>query len=144
MYHCFHFFSHLFAMNWWWTDAMILIFWKLNFKPAFSLSSFTLIERLFSSSSFSAIRVVSFAYLRLLIFLLAILIPACESSLNLGWENNQVNHLSPFRLKQGVLPCSLFLGKFASVSPFSFILCVDFCRGMDKTAVSPSLDRVVL
>ena len=54
-------------------DAMILILWMLSFKPAFSLSSLTLIKRLFSSSSLSAIRVVSSAYLRLLIFLLAIL-----------------------------------------------------------------------
>ena len=46
--------------------AMILIFWKLSFKPTFSLSSFTFIKRLFSSSSLSAIRVVSSAYLRLL------------------------------------------------------------------------------
>ena len=58
-------------------DAMILVFWMLCLKPTFSLSSFTLIKRLFSSSSFSAIRVVSSAYLRLLIFLPAILIPAC-------------------------------------------------------------------
>ena len=48
-------------------------------KPTFSLSSFTFIKRLFSSSSFSAIRVVSSAYLSL-IFLLAILIPACAYS----------------------------------------------------------------
>ena len=54
-------------------DAMILVF-MLNFKPAFSLSSFTLINRLFSSSLLSAIRVVSFVYLRLLIFLPAVLI----------------------------------------------------------------------
>ena len=39
-------------------------------------SSFTFIKRLFSSSSLSAIRVVSSAYLRLLIFLPSILIPA--------------------------------------------------------------------
>ena len=52
-------------------DAMILVFWILNFKSVFSLSSFTFIRRLFSSSSLSAIRVVSSAYLRLLIFLLA-------------------------------------------------------------------------
>ena len=52
----------------------------MNFKPAFSLSSLILIKRLFSSPSLSAIRVVSSAYLRLLIFLLAILIPACDSS----------------------------------------------------------------
>jgi len=61
-------------------DAMILIFYMLSFKPAFSFSSFTFIKKLFSSSSLSAIRVVSSAYLRLLIFLLAILIPACDSS----------------------------------------------------------------
>ena len=52
----------------------------LSFKPAFSLSCFTFIKRLFSSSSLYAIRVVSLAYLRLMIFLLVILIPACASS----------------------------------------------------------------
>ena len=61
-------------------DAMILVFWMLSFKPTFSLSSFTFIKRLFSSSPLSAIMVVSSAYLRLLIFLPAILIPACVSS----------------------------------------------------------------
>ena len=61
-------------------DAMIFVFWMLSFKPTFSLSSFTFINRLFSSSSLSAIRVVSSAYLRLLIFLPAILVPACASS----------------------------------------------------------------
>ena len=39
-------------------DAMILIFWILSFKLAFSLSSFTLFKRLFSSSSLLDIRVV--------------------------------------------------------------------------------------
>ena len=53
-------------------DAMIFVFCMLSFKPTFSVSSFTFIKRLFSSSSFSAIRVVSSAYLRLLIPLLAI------------------------------------------------------------------------
>ena len=52
----------------------------LSFKPTFSLSSFTFIKRLFSSSSLFAIRVVSSAYLRLLIFSPAILILACASS----------------------------------------------------------------
>ena len=61
-------------------DAMILIFWMLSFKPDFSLSSFTFIKRLFNSSSLSAIRVVSSAYLRLLKFLPEILIPASVSS----------------------------------------------------------------
>ena len=58
----------------------VFIFWTLNFKPAFSFFSFTFIKRLFSYSALSAIRVVSFAYLRLLIFLLAIFIPACALS----------------------------------------------------------------
>ena len=61
-------------------DALILIFWMLSFKSASSLSSFTFIKRLYSSSSLSAIRVVSSAYLRLLIFFSAILILACASS----------------------------------------------------------------
>ena len=56
-------------------DAMILVFQMLSFKPAFSFSSFTFIKKLFSSSSVSVIRVVSFVHLRLLIFLLATLIP---------------------------------------------------------------------
>ena len=52
-----------------------------SFKPDLSLSSFTLIKRLFSSPSLSAIRVVSSAYLRLLLlFLLPILTPAYNSS----------------------------------------------------------------
>ena len=52
----------------------------LSFKPAFSLSSFILIKKLFSSSSLSAIRVISPAYLRLMVFLLEILTPTCDSS----------------------------------------------------------------
>ena len=60
-------------------DAMTLVFRMLSFNPDFSVSSFIFIKRLFSSSLLSAIRVVSSAYLRLLIFLLAILIPAYAS-----------------------------------------------------------------
>ena len=56
-----------------------LTFRMLSFKPTFSLFSFTFFKRLFSSSSLSAINVMSSAYLRLLIFLPAILIPACAS-----------------------------------------------------------------
>ena len=73
--HYFHFFPFYLP----WSDGSRchdLSFWMLSFKSAFSLSSFTFIK---SSSSFSAIRMVSSAYL-LLIFLLSILIPACASS----------------------------------------------------------------
>ena len=58
-------------------DVMILVFWMLSFKPTFSLSTFTFLKRFFSSS-LSAIRVVSSAYLRLLIFL-----PTCQEQMNL-------------------------------------------------------------
>ena len=77
VWQCFHCFLIYFP----WSDGTRchdLCF--LNFKPTFWLSTFTFIKRLFSSSSLSAIRVVSSAYLRLLILLPAILIPACASS----------------------------------------------------------------
>ena len=67
--------SHLFAMRWWdqmpWPSFSECWVWS----QLFSLSSFTFIKRLFSSSSLFAKRVVSSAYLRLLILLPAILIP---------------------------------------------------------------------
>ena len=83
-------------------DAMILVFCMLSFKPTFSLSCFTLIKRHFSSSSFSAIRVVSPAYLRLLIFLLAILIPASASS-----NPAFLNMYSAYKLNKQVIIYSL-------------------------------------
>ena len=52
----------------------------LSFKPEFSLSSFTFIKKLLSFFLLSARRVVASAYLRLLIFLPATLIPAYASS----------------------------------------------------------------
>ena len=101
-------------------DALIFIFWMLSFKPAFSLSSFTFIKRLFSSS-LSAIRVVSSAYLRLLIFLPAILIPAWASSslaffmmyseykLNIQGDNIQPWH-TPFQIwNQSMVPCLVLI-----------------------------------
>ena len=82
----------------------------------FHFFSFSFIKRLFISSSLSAIRVVSFAYLRLLMFLPPILIPACNSSslaflmmcsayrLNKQGDSRLPCH-TPFSiLKQSVLP----------------------------------------
>ena len=62
------------------TECLMLVFWMLSFKAVFSLSSFTLLKRLFSFSSVSVIKVVSSSYLRLLIFLPAILIPTWDLS----------------------------------------------------------------
>ena len=75
-WHCFHCFPIYFP----WSDGTRchdLFFWMLSFKPTFSLSTFTFLKRLFSSS-LSAIRVVLSAYLRLLIFL-----PTCQEQVNL-------------------------------------------------------------
>ena len=98
-------------------EAMILVFWMLSFKPTFSLSSFTLIKSQSSSSSLSAIRVVSHVYLRLLTFLLAILILAGASAslefhimysaykLNKQGDNIQP-WCTPFLIwNQSVVPC---------------------------------------
>ena len=96
---------------------MIFILWILSSKPAFSLSSFTFIKRLVSSSLLSAIRVVSSAYLRLLIFLPAIMIPAFALSILAFREmysasklNKQGDNVQPWRapfpiLNQSVVPC---------------------------------------
>ena len=102
-------------------NAMIFIFWMLSFNPAFSLSSFTFIKKLYSFCLFSAIRVVSSAYLRLLIFLLTILIPACASSspafLMMYSEyklNKQGNSIQPWHtpfpiLNQSIIPCPVLI-----------------------------------
>ena len=120
-------------------DAMIFVFWILSFKPTFSLSTFTFIKRLLSSFSLSAIRVVSSAYLRLLIFLLAILIPAYVSSssaflmmysaykLNEQSDNTQP-WWTPFPIwNQSVVPCPVLTVaswsayKFSSLEEFSTV-----------------------
>ena len=89
----------------------------LSFKTTFSLSSFTFIKRLFSSSLLSAISVMSSEYMRLLLFLPAVLIPACASSspafhmmysackLNKQGDNIQPQH-TPFLIwNQSGVPC---------------------------------------
>jgi len=116
--HCFHCFPIYFP----WSDGTgchDLSFWMLSFKPAFSLSSFTFLKKLFSSSSLFATRVVSSAYMRLLIFLPAILIPACALS-SLAFHmmcsayklNKQGEHIQPWHTpfpiwNQSVVPCSV-------------------------------------
>ena len=113
--HCFHCFPIYLP----WSDGTRchdLHFWMLSAESAFSLSSFTFIKRLFSSS-LSAIRVVSSACLRLLIFLLTIMILACDSS-SLGFHmmysayklNNQGDKIKPWCTpfpiwNQSVVPC---------------------------------------
>ena len=107
-----------------------LSFLNVEFKPTFSLSSFTFIKGLFGSLV-SAIRVVSSAYLRLLVFLPAILIPACASSspgflmmhsaykLNKQGDNIQP-WCTPFPIwNQSVFPCPVLTVASWSVYRFS-------------------------
>ena len=110
---------HLFAMKWW--DQM----------------------RLFSSLMLSAIRVVSSAYLRLLIFLLEILIPACASpslaflmmssayKLNKNGDNIQPWH-TPFLIWNR--SCSM------SDSNHCFLTCIQISQETGKV-VFPSLEE---
>ena len=111
--------------------CMILVFLMLSFKPTFSLSSFIFIKRLFGSSSLSAIKVVSSAYLRLLLFLLAILIPSYASSgpafvmmfsaykLNKQGDNIQPS-CTPFPIwNQSVVPCPVLT--VASLPAYRFL-----------------------
>ena len=122
-------------------DAMILVFRTLSFKPTFSLTPFTFIKKLLSSSLLSATRVVSSAYLRLLIFLLEILIPACASStpafhmmysaykLNKRGDNIQP-WCTPFLIwNQSVFPCPVL---------FLLDLHTDFSGGRSGGLVVPS------
>ena len=99
----------------WDQGAMIFIFWNLSFKPAFLLSYFTFIKRLLSYSSLSAIRVVSSAYLRLLVlppsnldFNLCFIQPGMmypAYKLNKQGDNIQPWH-TPFPIwNQSVVPC---------------------------------------
>jgi len=113
---------HYFPIHLPWSDGAKcndLHFLNMKFKPDVSLSSFTFIKRLFSSSSISDMRVVSSAYLRLLIFLPAILIPACASfswachmmysayKLN-KWGDNIQPLCTPFpNWNQSAVPCSV-------------------------------------
>ena len=94
-----------------------LVSWVSSFKPAFLLFSFTLTKKLFSCSSLSAIRMVLSVYLRLMIFLPAILIPAFNSSssafhmmyseykLNRQGDNVQPWSTSFPILNQSFVPC---------------------------------------
>ena len=110
-------FPHLLALKWWSGCLDLFFFWTLSFKPAFSLSFFSFIKRLFSSSLLSGIRVVLSAYLRLLIFLPAVLITACASSslafhvmysaYNLNKQGDNIQPWgTPFPIwNQSVVPC---------------------------------------
>ena len=109
-------------------DAMILVFWMLSFK-SFLHSPLSCLSG--GSLSLSSIKVVSSAYLRLLIFLPAILIPACASS-SLAFHimytsyklNKQGDNIHPWYTpfpiwNQSVVPCSVLSSVQFSLSVVS-------------------------
>ena len=114
-------------------DAMVLVFWMLSFKPTFSLSSLTFIKGLFNSS-ISVIQVVSSAYLRLLIFLPAVMIPPWVSP-------NLVFHMiySAYKLnKQGGNQYTALTNSFPNLEPVCcfmsssnccFLTCIQISQG---------------
>ena len=116
--HCFHCSPSIYLEEMG-PDAMIFVFQMLSLKPAFSLSSFIFIKRLFSSSSLSAISVVPSVYLKLLIFPQAILISAYDSSSQAFCMmystyklNKQDDNIQPWCIpflifKQSFVPCSI-------------------------------------
>jgi len=127
--HCFHCFPIYLP----WSDGTVC--YELSFFECRKLSqlfhSLTFMKWLFSSSSLSAIRVVSSAYLRLLIFLLAVLIPACTSSslafhmmysaYKLNKQNDNIQlWRTPFPIwNQSVVPCPVLT--VASWPAFRFL-----------------------
>ena len=122
IFHCFHFSPFYLP----WRDVTAchnLSFLYVEFQASFSFSFFTLIKRLFSSSSLSSIRVISSAYLSLLVFLPAILIFICNSSslafhiMNSAYKlNKQDGNVQPCRTP---FSCSM-CGSVASWPAYRF------------------------
>ena len=115
--HCFHCFPIYLPWSGG-TRCHDLCFLNVELQANF-LTSFPFIKRLFSSSSLSAIRVVSFAYLRWLIFLPARLTPVCASSSPMFLMmfsayklNKQCDNIQPWHSRfpiwnQSVAPCQV-------------------------------------
>jgi len=128
--------------------AIILVFWMLSLKPAFSLSSFIFVKRHFSSSSLSAIRVVSSAYLRLLIFLPAVLIPACALSspeFHMMYSayklNKQSDNIQPWRTPFPILNKSVVLCLILTVASLPKYRHTGFTGDRSGGLVFPSLEE---
>ena len=110
-------------------DATILFFWMLSFKPTFSLSSFTF--KMLFSSSLSVIRVVSSAYLMLLIFLLATLIQFVLHSVQhfsrctVHMLNMQSDNIRPLPIwNQSVVRCPVLT---------CFLTCIQISQKAEQT-----------
>ena len=145
--HCFHCFPIYLP----WGDGtgcLILVFWMLSFKPTFSLSHFPFIKRPFSISSLSAIRVVSSAYLRWMIFFSTILIPAVlHPAQHFSWCTLHISKISRVAMYSFDVLFSYLEPVCFSVlsSNCCFLTCIPFCiglsRGRSGGLVFPSLEE---
>ena len=138
--HCFH----CFPIYLLWSDGTgchDLSFLNVEFWASFFTLLFHLHQEA-SSFSLSAIRVVSSAYLRLLIFLPAISIPVCASS-NLAFHmmysayklNQQGDNIQPWYSFSSLEPvhCSM------ASSNCCFLTCIQISQEAGEVVVSPSL-----
>ena len=117
-------------------DAMIFVFWMLSFKPTFSLSSLTFIKRLLDAS-LSAIRVVLSEYLRLLIFLPAVLILACASSrlaFHMMYSAYQLKTGWPYTALTYSFPHLEPVCRSMSSSNCCFLICIQISQEAGKVA----------
>ena len=131
--HYFHF-SPFYLL---WSDGTachnLLVFWMLSLKLYLSCCSLTFIKRFFISSLLSATKVESSPYLRLLIFLLEILIPACDST-SLAFHlmysaynlNKQGDNIQPCCIPFALVSC------FPSSSNCCFSICIQVSQETGK------------
>ena len=129
------------------TDAMILVFRTLSFKPVFHSPLW-----LSSRGSFIPLHFPPLAYLRLLVILPAILTPTCASSspafrmmyfaykLNIQGDNIQLWHTPLPIWNQSIVPCPVLTVAFWPAYKFlrrevkwTWLSCLTVCHPMDYT-----------
>ena len=132
--HCFYFF-HVYSPLSDRTGCHDFSFLNVEFWASFFTLLFTLIKRLFSSSSLSAINVIPSAYL--MKFLLAILIPACESSspaFHMMYSTYELN-----KQEDNIQPCWT---PFPSSEPISCSMSGSKPCSLTHTQVSQETDKL--
>ena len=138
---------HLFPLYLPWSDGtrchdlrffVLFCFLILNFKPAFSLSSFTLIKRLFSSSSSSAIRVVSstiwgFQYFSLQSWFQLVLHVVCSLAFHMIYSAYKLNKLGD-NTQPWCTISQFWTSPLFHVQFYCFLTCIQVSQETDKIA----------
>ena len=104
-------------------DAMILVFWVLSFKPTFSLSSFTFIKRLFSSSlsaiGWCHLHIWGYWYLSQQSWFQLVLLPAQLDQLNFTLPLTKRNFISFYCLIMMTITSISILNRYLVLLKFS-------------------------